>query len=40
MSFINSILKAFVGNKSEKDVKALQASVNKVKSFESTLADL
>jgi preprotein translocase subunit SecA len=24
MSFINSIIKAFVGDKSEKDVKALQ----------------
>ena len=35
MSIINSILKAFVGDKSEKDVKAIQPLVTKVKSFES-----
>ncbi|HLA56515.1 MAG TPA: preprotein translocase subunit SecA [Flavobacterium sp.] len=40
MSFINSILNAFVGNKSEKDVKALQSNVTKVKSFESSLQAL
>ncbi len=40
MSFINSIIKVFVGNKSEKDVKALQANINKIKAFESTLAAL
>ncbi|WP_396137421.1 preprotein translocase subunit SecA [Flavobacterium sp.] len=37
MSIINSILKAFVGDKSEKDVKAIQPLVTKVKSFESAL---
>src|SRR5690349_3038348 len=40
MSFINSIIKAFVGDKSEKDVKALQPYINKIKSFESQLASL
>ncbi|RZJ36184.1 MAG: preprotein translocase subunit SecA [Flavobacterium sp.] len=40
MSFINSILKVFIGNKSQKDVQALQANVAKVKSFESALAAL
>ena len=40
MSFINSIIKVFVGNKSEKDVKALQANVTKIKAFEITLAAL
>ena len=40
MSFINSILKAFIGDKSEKDVKALQGNVNKIKALESTLTNL
>ncbi|WP_445455270.1 preprotein translocase subunit SecA [Flavobacterium sp. HNIBRBA15423] len=40
MSLINSILKAFVGDKSQKDVKAIQPLVNKVKTFESALASL
>jgi preprotein translocase subunit SecA len=40
MSIINSILKAFVGDKSEKDVKAIQPLVTKVKSFESALQTL
>jgi preprotein translocase subunit SecA len=40
MSFINSILKAFVGDKSEKDVKALQPYIVKIKSFETSLAAL
>jgi preprotein translocase subunit SecA len=40
MSFINSILKAFVGDKSEKDVKALQPLIAKIKTFESSLAAL
>lgn len=40
MSIINSILKAFVGDKSEKDVKAIQPLINKVKSFESVLQAL
>ncbi len=34
MSFINSILKIFVGNKSEKDVKALQPYLKKIKTLE------
>ncbi|MBC7493636.1 MAG: preprotein translocase subunit SecA, partial [Flavobacterium sp.] len=37
MSFINSILKAFVGDKSQKDVKSIQPLVAKVKTFESHL---
>jgi preprotein translocase subunit SecA len=40
MSFINSILKAFVGDKSQKDVKAIQPLVTKIKSFESALMAL
>jgi preprotein translocase subunit SecA len=40
MSFINSILKAFVGDKSQKDVKAIQPLVTKIKSFENALIAL
>jgi preprotein translocase subunit SecA len=40
MSFINSIIKAFVGDKSQKDVKALQPYLAKIKTFESVLASL
>jgi len=40
MSFINSILKAFVGNKSQKDVKALQPYLNKIKALESSLSSI
>lgn len=40
MSFINSIIKVFVGNKSEKDVKAIQPLVTKIKTFEPALAAL
>jgi len=40
MSFINSILKAFVGDKSQKDVKALQPYLTKIKALESTLISL
>jgi preprotein translocase subunit SecA len=40
MSFINSILKAFVGDKSQKDVKATQPYITKIKAFESTLMAL
>ncbi|HEU4790320.1 MAG TPA: preprotein translocase subunit SecA, partial [Flavobacterium sp.] len=40
MSFINSIIKIFVGDKSEKDVKALQPYLNKIKTFESPLQSL
>jgi preprotein translocase subunit SecA len=40
MSFINSILKAFVGDKSQKDVKAIQPIITKVKTFENALSQL
>src|SRR4051812_17449255 len=40
MRFINSVLKVFVGDKSQKDVKALQGNIRKIKSFESALAGL
>src|SRR5688572_3527039 len=40
MSFINSILKAFVGDKSQKDVKALQPYLAKIKASEEALRSL
>ncbi|MCK8479585.1 preprotein translocase subunit SecA [Psychroserpens algicola] len=40
MSFLNSVLKVFVGDKSKQDVKALTPIVEKVKSFESALEQL
>ncbi len=40
MSFINSIIKVFVGDKSEKDVKALQSTLQKTKDFEPALMAL
>ncbi|MEY2692503.1 MAG: hypothetical protein RIT03_893 [Bacteroidota bacterium] len=40
MSFINSLLKIFVGDKSQQDVKALQGSLTKTKAFESVLQSL
>jgi preprotein translocase subunit SecA len=40
MSLLNSILKAFVGDKSQKDIKAIQPLINKIKSFEGALAPL
>ncbi len=40
MSFITSILKAFVGDKSQKDVKSIQPLVAKVKDFENQLISL
>ncbi|MFM1877949.1 MAG: hypothetical protein RLZZ241_815 [Bacteroidota bacterium] len=40
MSFINSVLKAFVGDKAKKDVKEIQPLVEKVKSFEAALEAL
>jgi preprotein translocase subunit SecA len=40
MSFINSILKVFVGDKSQTDVKNLQPYLTKIKSFENTLASI
>ncbi|WP_460219726.1 preprotein translocase subunit SecA [Psychroserpens sp. MEBiC05023] len=40
MSFLNSVLKVFVGDKSKQDVKALTPIVEKVKSFEGALEQL
>lgn len=40
MSFLNSVLKVFVGDKSKKDVKDLQPLVNQIKSFEAALEKL
>lgn len=40
MSFINSVLKAFVGDKSKKDVKELQPLVKQIKSFEADMESL
>ncbi|QBZ98119.1 preprotein translocase subunit SecA [Flavobacterium sangjuense] len=40
MSFINSIIKAFVGDKSQKDVKATQPYITKIKALEPVLASL
>ena len=40
MSFVNNILKIFVGDKSQNDVKALQGNLKKTKAFESALAAL
>ena len=37
MSILNSVLKVFVGDKSEKDVKSMQPLVKKIKSFEQEL---
>ena len=40
MSFINNILKVFVGDKSQKDVKAIQPLITKIKALESSLSSL
>jgi preprotein translocase subunit SecA len=40
MSFINNILKVFVGDKSQKDVKAIQPLVTKIKALEASLSNL
>ncbi len=40
MSFLNSVLKVFVGDKSKQDVKALMPIVDKVKTFEAALEAL
>ena len=40
MSFLNSVLKAFVGDKSQKDVKQLRPLVEKIKAFEAPLEAL
>ncbi|WP_397362203.1 preprotein translocase subunit SecA [Olleya sp. R77988] len=40
MSFLNSVLKVFVGDKSKQDVKAITPLVNKIKTFEKALEAL
>jgi len=40
MSFLNSVLKVFVGDKSKQDVKATMPLVNKIKTFEAALEAL
>ncbi|NNL08035.1 MAG: preprotein translocase subunit SecA [Croceitalea sp.] len=40
MSILNSVLKVFVGDKSQKDVKSMQPLVNQIKSFEEQIASL
>ncbi|WP_224484534.1 preprotein translocase subunit SecA [Robertkochia aurantiaca] len=40
MSFLNSVIKIFVGDKAKKDVKELQPIVDKIKSFEKSIASL
>ena len=40
MSFLDSVLKMFVGDKSKQDVKSIMPLVEKVKSFESSLSGL
>ena len=40
MSFLNSVLKVFVGDKSKQDVKAITPIVNKIKTFESAIGSL
>jgi preprotein translocase subunit SecA len=40
MSFINNILKVFVGDKSQKDVKNIQPLISKIKAIENSLSNL
>ena len=40
MSFLNSVLKVFVGDKSKQDVKAIMPLVEKIKTFEAALEKL
>ena len=40
MNFLNSVLKAFVGDKSKKDIKLLQPLVDKVRSFDQEMENL
>ncbi|MDR2224154.1 MAG: preprotein translocase subunit SecA [Flavobacteriaceae bacterium] len=40
MSLINSILKVFVGDKSERDIKAIKPIIEKIRSYEGTLNSL
>ena len=40
MSFINNVLKVFVGDKAKKDVKALQPMIDKINAFEKEMESL
>jgi preprotein translocase subunit SecA len=40
MSFLNSVLKMFVGDKSKKDIKGIQPIVDKIKEYEQQLGQL
>ncbi|MTG98138.1 preprotein translocase subunit SecA [Myroides albus] len=40
MSLINTILKVFVGDKSERDIKAIKPIIEKIKTYEGSLASL
>jgi len=40
MSFLNSVLKVFVGDKSKQDVKAITPIVEKIKALEPTISGL
>ena len=40
MSILNSVIKIFVGDKQQKDLKTLQPIVEQVRTFESSLASL
>ena len=40
MSFLNSVLKAFVGDKKKKDLKLLQPLVGKVRAFDQEMENL
>ena len=40
MSFLNSVLKVFVGDKSKQDIKAISPLVDKIKTFEAALEAL
>ena len=40
MSFLDSVLKVFVGDKSKQDVNAINPIVNKIKTFEAALEAL
>ena len=40
MNFINTILKAFVGDKSQRDIKSLEPIVKKIRSYEEAFSSL
>ena len=40
MSILNSVIKAFVGDKAKKDVKELQPLLKQIKSFEAAMETL